>query len=91
MTLVRTHDPETSHEAAAEAAPRRHNCRRLVWLAIRHHGPVSAKGLERLLPWISPEAIRGAIKWLGDRRHIRVVGYVITGSGRRARAWGIAR
>jgi len=90
MALTRTRDPETSHEAAAAASIARHNHRRLVLAAIRCRGPCSAKALEHHLHWISPESIRGSIKWLRNWGYIRLAGYVRLRSGRRARAWKAA-
>ncbi len=81
--------PNTS-KLALESCDRRGG-RRLVWLAIKFHGPATAARLEHLLQAaMSPEAVRGTIVQLRRERKIQFARKLArTPRGRWAKMWEV--
>ena len=83
-------DPVNPSKLALESSERR-GCRRLVWLALKFHGPATAARVERLLQAsMSPEAVRGTIVELRREGKIRFARKIAkTPRGRWAKVWEI--
>lgn len=83
-------DPINPSKLALECSDRR-GCRRLVWLALKFHGPATAARLEHLLQAsMSPEAVRGSIVELRRDGKIRFARKIARTPRRRwAKMWEI--
>lgn len=83
-------DPVNPSKLALECSDRR-GCRRLVWLALKFHGPATAARLEQLLrASMGPEAVRGTLVELRREEKVRFARKIAKTPRRRwAKMWEI--
>ncbi|GAA4680162.1 hypothetical protein [Nocardioides nanhaiensis] len=89
---VRRTDPDTSHEAAAQAVTRRERIRDAVLATLRDLGPMTHDDLAARIPWASPSGVRTRTSELVTDGLVEAVPNHSgkSGMGNRARLWRAA-
>lgn len=88
---ARSSDPETSHQAAAQAVELQAKHHRLILACLSEHGPMGKDGIAARVRGLDGVAVCRRLTELERTNRIRLTGRVVKStSGRNEREWAIA-